>query len=233
MTMARVLRSAALLLAAVFASGACGDADAGHAHDEPHEHSAAEHAEHLGHEGDVHDHAHEAAPAAGAITSGSVYNLTGEWWDAAADTAPLERLAGRPQVVAMVYTSCAQACPAIVAELKRIEAALGDDAGHVGFVLASMDPARDTPEKLAEFARRARLDPARWTLLGAPDDDVLELAAVLGVQYRRLPDGEFTHSNILTVLDARGEIAHRQLGLGEETAATVEALRRVAHTNRG
>jgi protein SCO1/2 len=126
----------------------------------------------------------------------------------------------------MVYTSCAQACPAIVAEMKRVEASLGADAARVGFVLASMDPARDTPEKLAEFAGRAGLDPARWSLLGAEDGDVLELAAVLGVQYRRLPDGEFTHSNMLTVLDANGEIVHRQLGLGEGTAETAAAARR-------
>ena len=190
----------------------------------PHEHDASEHAEHAGHPEDNHSHAHDAL-APGEISGGSVYNLTGAWWDSRGERAPLTRLAGRPQVVALVYTSCAQACPAIVSELKRIEAALGSDAAHVGFVLASIDPERDTPEKLAEFARRASLDPSRWTLLGAADSDVLELAAVLGVQYRQLPDGEFTHSNVVTVLDARGEIAHRQLGLGQETDATVSATR--------
>ena len=106
-------------------------------------------------------HAHAPLAADTAIASSSIYNLTGEWWDARGERAPLERLAGRPQVVALVYTSCAQACPAIVAELKRIEANLGDDASDVGFVLASMDPERDSPERLAEFARRAALDPGR------------------------------------------------------------------------
>lgn len=178
-------------------------------------------------------HAGHAEMTAGEITTGSIYNLAGEWWNDAGEEAPLTRLAGRPQVVALVYTSCAQACPAILAEMKRVEAALGDDAPRVGFVLASMDPERDTPAKLAEFARRARLDPARWTLLGAEADDVLELAAVLGVQYRQLPDGEFTHANILTVLDANGEIVHRQLGLGEGTGGTVAAARaHVTDANR-
>ena len=216
-----------LVVAGLLALAACGGSADEAA--ESHEHDASEHAEHVGHEHDRHDHEHEAL-APGEITSGSVYNLTGEWWDARDVRAPLSRLAGRPQVVGMVYTSCAQACPAIVAEMKRIEAAVdaGDDAG---FVLVSMDPERDTPAKLAEFAQRAGLDPARWTLLGAAEGDVLELAAVLGVQYRRLPDGEFTHSNVLTVLDARGEIAHRQLGLGEETAATVAAVRRLANVD--
>lgn len=167
----------------------------------------------------------DATVASGAITSGSVYNLLGEWWDATGERALLRRLAGRPQVIAMVYTSCPQACPAILAEMKRVEAALGPDVGDVGFVLASIDSEHDTPEKLAEFARRAGLDPARWTLLGAQEGDVLELAAVLGVQYRRLPDGEFAHANVLTVLDSNGEIVHQQLGLGEGTGATANAAR--------
>lgn len=172
------------------------------------------------------DHSEHALEAdGGSLPSGSIYHLTGEWWDGTGERSPLAMfLGGRAQVVAMVYTHCAQACPAIVAELKRIEAALGTEA-DVGFVLASMDPERDTPERLREFASRASLDPARWTLLGAPEGDVMELGAVLGVQFRRLPDGEFAHANMLVVLDRGGEIRHRQIGLGEETATTVSAVR--------
>jgi protein SCO1/2 len=172
------------------------------------------------------DHSEHALEGVdGPLPSGSIYHLTGEWWDRTGDRHPLASfLGGRVQVVAMVYTHCAQACPAIVAELKRIEAALGPSA-DVGFVLASMDPERDTPERLRDFASRAALDPARWVLLGAPEGDVMELGAVLGVQFRRLPDGEFAHANMLVVLDRSGEIRHRQIGLGEETAATVNVVR--------
>ena len=159
-----------------------------------------------------------------SFPSNSIYHLTGRWWDATDTRRPLAALAGRVRVVSMVYTHCAHACPAIIAELKRIEAALGPDA-DVGFVLASMDPERDTPERLGTFAARAGLDPERWTLLGAEDGDVRELAAVLGVQFRRQPDGEFAHANMLVVLDRDGEIRHTQNGLGEETAATVRAVR--------
>ena len=57
---------------------------------------------------DDHDHDHDrdhdhTVMSAGEIGSGSVYNLSGDWWDARGDSAPLARLAGRPQVVAMVY----------------------------------------------------------------------------------------------------------------------------------
>jgi hypothetical protein len=45
------------------------------------------------------------------------------------------------------------------------------------------------PERLAEFAAGSRLDPDRWTLLTAEEGDVLELAALLGVQYRQTCPG--------------------------------------------
>ncbi|NIQ52455.1 MAG: SCO family protein, partial [Gammaproteobacteria bacterium] len=55
-------------------------------------------------------------------------------------------LAGRVRVVAMVYTSCAYACPRIMLDMKRIEAELGPEYREdVGFVIVSIDPERDTP----------------------------------------------------------------------------------------
>lgn len=168
--------------------------------------------------------AHEAAPPVAGVSDLSVYNLPSLWRDRTAAERPLSSLAGRPRVVAMVYTSCGYACPRLILDMKRIEAELGEDS-DVGLVLVSIDPDRDTPARLAEFAAGARLDPARWTLLTAGDDAVLELAAVLGVQYREAGPGEFVHSNVLTVLDRNGVIVHRQEGLGAEPAASVEALR--------
>jgi protein SCO1 len=130
-------------------------------------------------------------------------------------------------VVGMVYTSCAYACPRMLMDMKRIEGELGGGA-DVGFVIVTIDPERDTPERLAEYARGARLDGDRWTLLTGGDDDVLELAALLGVQYRRMANGEFVHSNFLSILDRDGQVVHRQMGLGAEPAETLAVIRSLA-----
>ena len=53
---------------------------------------------------------------------------------------------------------------------------------------------------------------------------IRELAALLGVKYRADGDGEFAHSNIITVLDEKGEIAHRRTGIGGDPAAALEAI---------
>jgi protein SCO1/2 len=166
--------------------------------------------------------------AAAALSEYSLYDLPSAWRDQRGDTLHLADLAGRVRVVAMVYTSCTTTCPLIVADLKKIEAALpAGRRGDVGFVLVSIDPERDTPGRLAEWAAQARLDPARWTLLAGDDDAVRELAASIDVRYLAQPDGELAHTNGLTVLDRTGAVAHRQTGLGDTgpTIAAVLALR--------
>ncbi|NIP83266.1 MAG: hypothetical protein GWM90_30185 [Gemmatimonadetes bacterium] len=155
----------------------------------------------------------------------SIYHAASIWTDQTGTERRLASLAGRVQVVAMVYTSCAYACPRIMLDMKRIEGELADGAEDVGFVIVSIDPERDTPARLAEFAEGSRLDPGRWTLLTADEGDILELAALLGVRYRRTGPGEWVHSNLITVLDPDGVVVHRQLGLGADPTATLAAIR--------
>lgn len=153
----------------------------------------------------------------------SVYDLEARWRDQNGTPRQLSSLRGRPQVVAMIYTHCSTTCPFTVAEMKRIERESPRDAG---FVLVSLDPARDDPARLAEFARERGLDPGRWTLLDGSDDAVRELATVLGVRYRRLSPEELAHSNALTLLDADGVVAYQHAGLdaAEEITNALSAL---------
>ena len=165
-----------------------------------------------------------AARAAVPVSDYSLYDLASRWRDQRGDTLHLAALAGRVRVVALVYTSCQASCPIVVAELKRIEASIpADRRGDAGFVLVSIDPERDTPGRLAEWAAHTRLDAARWTLLAGDDDAVRELAATIDVRYQAQPDGELAHTNGITVLDRDGHVAWRQTGLGDADA-TIAAV---------
>jgi len=114
-------------------------------------------------------------------------------------------------------------------ELKAMEAALSpDEREGVGFVLVSIDPRRDTPERLREFAASTRLDPARWTLLTGDEEGVRELAALLGIRYRPEGETEFSHSNAYLVLDAEGRVVHRHDGLGGGIDAPLARVRAAA-----
>lgn len=175
------------------------------------------------------DHGHHTAPAAGPASEHSIYHAGGEWLNRFGESLPLSALQGRVQLVALVYTSCSFACPRMVAIMKRIEGELGE-AYHdrVGYTLVSIDPERDKPERLRSFAEASRLDAERWTLLNGSDDDILTLSVLLGVKYRATGDGEFAHSNVITVLDPSGKPVHRIEGLNSPVEPAIEAIRRAA-----
>jgi len=161
-----------------------------------------------------------------AASSFSVYDLDTPWTDQAGQSRPLASLAGKVRVVAMTYTHCPHTCPLIVGEFKRLEAEMTPgEASRVGFVLFSLDPSRDTPAQLAEHARTARLSPDRWTLLTSNDEQVRELAALLGIRYRREGTGEISHSNTYLVLDAQGRVIYRHDGLEGGTAEPLAQIR--------
>lgn len=208
----------ALLVAVAAACGAAESPSMDHAAAEPEEEECEHHAGHG-------EHGDEGLPA-DEPADFSIYHAASVWTDQHGSERPLDSLAGRAQVVGMVYTNCGDACPRMLVDMKRIEGELGPELqGRVGFVLVTLDPERDKPERLAEYARGSRLDAERWTLLHGEPGDILELAALLGVQYRQMSDGEFVHSNLLTILDGEGRVVHRQLGLGADPGPTLEVIR--------
>jgi protein SCO1 len=50
------------------------------------------------------------------------------------------------------------------------------------------------------------------------------LAALLGVKYKEGANGQFAHSNLITVLNQQGEIVHQLVGLGQDITTTVRMI---------
>lgn len=171
-----------------------------------------------------------AKPESAAVaTDQSIYQADATWTTDTGKQIKLNALAGRPQVVVMFFANCQFACPILVLDLKRIEAALlPEERARVGFTLVSFDPQRDTPAALAQYRRTHELPADRWALLRGGPDDVLELAMLLGLKFKADAGGQFAHSNIITVLNERGEIVHQQAGLNQDAGETVRVLHRLA-----
>jgi protein SCO1 len=156
-----------------------------------------------------------AASAAPPLPRDSVYQLPAALTDQGGGAFRLADLRGRPQVVAMFYTSCRFVCPLIVDSAKGVEHALtAQERAGLGFLLISMDPVRDDTAALRSVADKRGLDPARWRLGRPESGDVRKLAALLGVRYRALADGEFNHTSALVLLDAQGRVKARTERLG-------------------
>ncbi len=175
-----------------------------------------------------------AALTTNAPTDRSLYLLDSTWTSDVGRKVKLGVLRGRPQVLAMVFTRCESACPIIVDDLQRIQRTLAPELrDRVDFVLVSFDTERDTPEALRAYRQQMHLGTDHWTLLTGRPDDVRELAVLLGVNYQRDARGQFAHSNVITVLNAEGEIIHRQVGLNQEPAETVAALAAMSQAKTG
>lgn len=168
------------------------------------------------------------AIAAQEFPSKSLFHLTGQWTNQEGSKTALSSLAGGPSLVVMVYTRCHGACPLIVQDLQKIEQALSPaEKSRLKVALVSFDTEQDSPEHLKAFATGQKLDLKRWVMLQGNDDGVRELAAALGVQFKKRSDGEFDHSNVITVLGPQGEVAHQIKGLRQNPAEAAEAIRKV------
>jgi protein SCO1/2 len=167
--------------------------------------------------------AHPVAEAQASFTANSLYQLDQSWTDDAGQTRTLADFRGQPLIVAMVFTHCDYACPAIVNDLRRVQAQLAPAVrARARLVLISFDTVRDTPAALAAYRQHQQLD-ASWTLLHGSPDAVREIAMLLGVKYQQDTRGGFSHSNVFTVLNAEGEIVHQHVGLFNDVAPAVAA----------
>lgn len=167
-----------------------------------------------------------AAPSA-ALPGDSVYQLDLRLTGQDGRVQPFAARQGRAQLVTMFYTSCTMVCPMIIDTLKLTRKAIDEPARDRLDVLAvSFDPERDSVQALHDYAARRGLDGAHWTLARTAPQDVRQLAALLGLQYRKRPDGDFNHSSELILLDAQGRIAARTSVIGKLDPAFVAAVRK-------
>jgi protein SCO1/2 len=150
-----------------------------------------------------------------ALPGDSVYRLTDTFVDQDGRAFRLADGRGKVRLATMFYTSCPYICPLIIDSAKGVEHALTPaERDRLAILLVSLDPARDDPAALKRIATKRRLDPARWTLARTEAAGVRRTAAVLGIRYRALADGEFNHSSALVLLDGEGRVLARTETLG-------------------
>lgn len=166
--------------------------------------------------------ARQATPAA----ESSLHQLTSVWSTDRAEQIRLSALAGRFQVLAMMFTSCPGACPTLVRELQTFEKSLPAEVSALtGFVLVTIDPKRDTPAALREYRKKMGLAEPKWTLLRGAPEDLRELAATLGFNYEPNDAVGFVHSRLVTVLGPAGDIISQHAGV-EDPTKVVAAIRK-------
>lgn len=136
-----------------------------------------------------------------------------------------DELRGSVWIADFIFTHCSSVCPVVTAKMVQVQRALRDP--RVRFVSFSVDPDRDTPEALREYARRWAPDETRWTLLATTKETLAEVVAGMKtwVQPQSDPDAEL-HTNELFLVDAQGRVR------GLYDTADVVFSRLVPHAQR-
>jgi protein SCO1/2 len=172
----------------------------------------------------AHMETKSAARSTVSATS-SLYALHPKLVDQDGRAIQLDVFGGHPVLITMFYSSCRFACPMLISEVRRVEASLPpEERANLRVLLVSFDPERDHPAELRALADRMKLDTSRWRLATAPEGDVRALAAALDIQYRKLADGEFMHSSVITALGPDGIPVARQDGIGEPDDSVRDGL---------
>lgn len=89
-----------------------------------------------------------------------------------------EAIGDRIVVIDFVYTNCTTVCPVNSALFAKVQAELGERVGkEVGLLSITVDPVRDTPARLREYARRYGSEQG-WTWLTGAKPQVDEALKV-------------------------------------------------------
>jgi protein SCO1/2 len=164
--------------------------------------------------------------AVDSLPPNSVYQLQVSLEDQFGDITGLDRFRGKPVLVTMFYASCPHVCPMLISTIQLTESKLSaEERADLRVLTISIDPERDTPEKLLETLERHSVDPDRWSMVRPDPGDLRTIAGVFGVRYKQLPDGEFNHTTRIVLLDRNGVQVGSTERLGRHDAAFLEAIK--------
>lgn len=94
----------------------------------------------------------------------------------------LNQLKGKWVFLFFGYTSCPDICPATLSQMRQVEEQLGALAEQVEVVFISVDPERDTPEKLQEYVSHFGED---FKGLSGTSEQIAMVAQLYGVSYEK------------------------------------------------
>jgi protein SCO1 len=178
-----------------------------------------------------------APPARGADASvtalpgDSVYHLQARLVDQNGRSISLDQQRGQVVLVSMFYTSCQFVCPMLIEAIRDTQRKLGDaERAQLQVLMVTIDPAHDSVAVLKQTAQQRQIDDTHWTLARTDASSTRKIAALLGVQYRALGNGEFNHTTSLVLLDGQGRVVGRSSQLGNAHPAFVNLVKTTLQT---
>jgi protein SCO1/2 len=112
----------------------------------------------------------------------------------------LADLKGKVGIVNFIYTNCPDTCPVQSAQMRQIQEDFQNEK-DLRLVSITVDPTRDTPEVLSEYAKRFGADPARWFFLTGKKEAIYKFAqdgfhlGAVELPHDKRPESGATHTH--------------------------------------
>lgn len=138
----------------------------------------------------------------------------------------LAALRGKPALVTLIYTGCADVCPTIIENLAPA-VAVGEEAlgpGSFEVAVIGFDPAKDTPVRMRNFARDHGVSGPNWHFLSGDPDTLDQLTDAVGFSFFPVAGG-FDHMAQVSVLDAEGRVSTQVYGSSFDAPQIVGPLK--------
>lgn len=133
---------------------------------------------------------------------------------------------GKPLLITLIYTSCADVCPTLVQNLypavRAGQRTLGADSFNV--ITIGFDTRSDTPERMRRFAREQGVDLPNWWFVSADEATLEKVAEAVGFSIFSRAGG-FDHLAQVTVVDATGSVYQQVYGAVFDPPLVVEPLK--------
>jgi protein SCO1/2 len=110
---------------------------------------------------------------------------------------------GKLVLLGFGYTSCPDVCPTMLARMRDVRRGLGGDGETVQSLFVTLDPERDTVDRLASYL--VYFDESLLGLTGGPDE-IAAVAASFKVHWDTEPSAVITHGSHLYLLDRQGRV---------------------------
>jgi protein SCO1/2 len=121
---------------------------------------------------------------------------------------------GKVVAVTFIYTSCADTCPILTELMASVQDRLGRNFGtKVAFASITVDPERDTPEVLKQYAKTFGADLNGWAFLTGTPPTIREVARRYGVFASKTASGDVDHTFLTSVVDRRGVLRVQYVGV--------------------
>jgi protein SCO1 len=121
----------------------------------------------------------------------------------------LRALEGRTVVLSFIFTHCQTSCPLQTQALVGVQRALSK---RVQLVSVSIDPLRDTPQELTEYAEAMGAQLDNWSFVTGHPQEIAWLHKHFGAQVKRGSGDQLDHRVAVYLLDAHGQLAQKYVG---------------------